>query len=44
MGTGGFQEEARSTATELQRSRKISGKWASAGTRLKRLRRTGGAG
>ena len=25
-------------------SRKISGKWASAGTRLKRLRRTGGAG
>jgi len=25
-------------------SRMISGKWASAGTRLKRLRRTGGAG
>jgi len=25
-------------------SRKISGKWASAGTRLKRLRKTGGAG
>ena len=24
--------------------RKISGKWASAGTRFKRLRRTGGAG
>ena len=25
-------------------SRRFSGKWASAGTRLKRLRRTGGAG
>ena len=30
--------------TRKMSSRKISGKWASAGTRLKRLRRTGGAG
>ena len=30
--------------TGMMSSRKISGKWASAGTRLKRLRRTGGAG
>jgi len=46
VGTRGFHEEARSTRTELEKmlSRKISGKRASSGTRLKRLRRTGGAG
>ena len=42
IGTRGFQEETRSTAKELERCQERSrGKWASAGTRLKR---TGGAG
>ena len=38
---GGGQVDRDRTA---KMSRKISGKWASAGMRLKRLRRTGGAG
>jgi len=45
MGTRGFQEEARLTATELvrcrqERSRKMGISW----DEVKRLRRTGGAG
>jgi len=45
MGTGGFQEEARSTATELERCRQErSQENGHQLGRLKRLRRTGGAG
>ena len=40
--SGGGQVD-RDTTGKMS-SRHISGKWASAGTRLKRLRRTGGAG
>ena len=40
--SGGGQVDRDRTGKML--SRKISGKWASAGMRLKRLRRTGGAG
>ena len=38
------QRGCRRDVTTKVSSRKISGKWASAGTRLKRLWRTGGAG
>ena len=42
MVSGGGQVDR--DRTGKMSSRKISGKWASAGTRLKRLQRTGGAG
>jgi len=42
MVSGGGQVDR--DRTGKMSSREISGKWASAGTRLKRLQRTGGAG